>query len=155
MKYLLALILFHKHNIHMLHWNMYGQNFIGDHRFFAELYQHMEDDIDTVAEMLIQEGGMPVSYQDALALLNSDSIDHTVVESSKHYTTEESYVLASKIFTEINDAFDACASDDNIHHTHISQLESLQEWYLLNGKFLIARRLASFGEGVGTSESSD
>lgn len=135
----MALVLFHKHNIHLLHWNLKGDKFLSFHQYFGELYDEMESQIDTITEMYIQEGGTPITYKEMLDLLNADDTDHAYTKSDTLYTMEEAITLAIQIFNEIIDAIDACYDEDSIPRAHKSELETIQGWYMLRAKYLMRR----------------
>ncbi|MCI0568992.1 MAG: DNA starvation/stationary phase protection protein Dps [Acidobacteria bacterium] len=40
------------------HWNVKGQNFIALHELFDEVYEHVDDHVDMLAERVIQFGGI-------------------------------------------------------------------------------------------------
>jgi starvation-inducible DNA-binding protein len=40
------------------HWNVKGQNFIALHELFDEVYEHVDDHVDMLAERIIQFGGI-------------------------------------------------------------------------------------------------
>ena len=141
MKNLLALVMFHKHNIHMLHWNLCGDEFQSNHEYMGELYGEMEDHIDSIAEMYIQEGGTPLTYKEMIDYLMADNADHTCVSSSILYDKTKAFTLAIQMFNEIIAAIDACYSDESVPRAHQSELETMQAWYMLRAKYLMPRRL--------------
>lgn len=140
-KLLSALLIFHTHNIHMLHWKVCGANFQKNHEFLDGLYSEMLGHIDLLVEIGMQYPDYtPPTLQEALELLDGDGENnHMLIESGISYEGDAAFDCVKKIFEEILKQFDAAYEE--LLKYHQAEIDVLQSWYSKNSRYLIQRRL--------------
>lgn len=70
--------------IHNLHWNVVGMEFVTVHKLTEQLYKMLQEQFDTVAEVMKMQGEMPMASMD-------DYLENATVEEieSRDYPTYE------------------------------------------------------------------
>ncbi len=152
MKNLLALLMYHTHNIHILHWKTMGNGFQPNHEYLDGLYQEMNGHIDLIAEMMLQRGEDPISYQEMLELAR-DKEWHTV-QPNQYYDEPSTFTHAQEIFEAIIGSIDRLYQNDTINRAHVSELETMQSWYMLKARYLFKNRLVPFTKSAPESEAT-
>lgn len=99
------------------HWNVKGENFIGLHKLFDEIYESVEEYVDLIAERVVQLGGVAEGTVRIVAA-RSDLIDYPLALSSgREHVAALSDSLAAfgrtarMAIEEMNDLGDADSAD--------------------------------------------
>ena len=67
------------------HWNVKGPNFIGLHELFDKIAEEVEDYVDTIAERIVQLGGIAQgTVRSAAARSRLDEYPLTIADGSAH-----------------------------------------------------------------------
>lgn len=134
---LLALLMYHSHNIHILHWKTFGPGFQPNHEYLDELYGEMIKHIDLVAEIILQRGENPISYKTMLEYVEG-SIE---IKPNMSYDEAATFGPVIKMFEEISSEIDRVYKTNDLERAHSSELETIQSWYKLRYLYLIPRKL--------------
>lgn len=141
MRHLFSLILFHQHNIHILHWKTCGRGFGFAHKEADAIYAQTVADLDAVGEIMMQYETNPVSYKEMLDILINDEHEHVSVNPTLNYAGDETYILMQKICDDICTDIQRVLDTEKLMGCHKSKLEDLQSFYSLQAKYLIKQRL--------------
>ena len=142
-KKLLSMLIYYKHNVHMLHWKTSGPLFQENHEFLGGLYGEMENQIDTVAELGLQAGENPVGLDEALAVLNGDEHEYVGVNPASNYNADDTFKAVLTMFTEIMGEIEGICKNNTLSEAQRNDLANLSSWYSLRANYLIPRRFAS------------
>lgn len=143
MKELLATLMLHSHNIHILHWKTSGPGFQPNHEYLDEVYGEILKHIDLVAEIMLQRGENPISYSDMLDLTSH----RIVVDPTYHYDESSTFKRVLDIFVEISTEIDKLYEITNLDRVHAAEFETIQSWYKLRYLYLIPQRI----KGIATT----
>ncbi len=141
MEKLLALIMNHTHNVHILHWKTTGPGFQENHEYLDELYEEMTKQIDVVAEIMLQRNENPLSYHGMMEILVTLDEPASLVNPTQSYDGDMTFKLVIDIFNQIIECINNLYEDNSIDRVHQSQLEEIQSWYMLRAKYLLPKRL--------------
>jgi DNA-binding ferritin-like protein len=113
---------------HIAHVNVMGRNFMSDHKLLGKIYEDLQDEIDTLAELLrTLDEFMPHDLRSIMD--GSNILDYPVVGDSED--------LLQGVYSDLNDLKDSYkvtqSAADNEGHTEISNYA--QERILAIGKF--------------------
>jgi DNA-binding ferritin-like protein len=139
-KKLLAMVIYYKHNIQILHWKVGGLNFQENHEELGELYDEMSKHIDAIAELGLQCGENPISLQETLSILNEDSHEYVVVNPTLNYIGEDSFKCVLTMFKEIMNEIEGICKKSELSEAQRNDLGGLSSWYSLRVNYLIPRR---------------
>lgn len=139
--YLLAALQKQQYNLRILHWKATGLDFETTHAAILDGYiDQFGDYIDKVAEMMLMCGEeIPTSREiDELA-----SKDERIGMSLKviDYESEEIYMILDKIFMDIISIIKSCSSGNKYPSYICSELDSIEYWFSLEGKYKNKKRL--------------
>lgn len=98
---LLAILINYKHNFHIIHWLMQDPNFEEFHELAGDYYTKIEECIDTVAEMGIAQGEMPLTLMEAFDLLKEDKHKFAILKSSGSYSGADLVAHIDVMFGDI------------------------------------------------------
>jgi starvation-inducible DNA-binding protein len=119
-------------NVKQLHWNVVGPNFRPIHLFLDEIYEHVQEAIDTVAERLSMTGHSPDGRVTAVAA-NTELED--VPEGFTHdtkvltFASERTRELIGLIRSRMESIEDVDTVTADLLHQIVYKLES-QHWML-------------------------
>lgn len=142
MKNLLALLMYHTHNIHILHWKIAGIGFQSNHEYLDGLYQEMNGQIDLIAEMMLQRNEDPITYQEMLEI--SKDREWKTIQPNQYYDEVAAFSHVQEMFEDISNNIERLYQDDSISKAHIAELETMQSWYTLRAGYLFKNRLTLF-----------
>lgn len=117
-------------NIQILHRNLIGANWFGDHEQLGEYYEHVQNDIDAFCETGNSFGVIEPTMSDAL---NS----YAEIEI-KDRNSKESYEIVSQIFNDIIAQINRIV---DVPADVINKLQEAQIYYRVNASFKIARAI--------------
>lgn len=102
-KVLLAIMLLHQSNMHILHWNAVGPEFDTMHvKVTDDYYSKIGEDLDGVCETIIRMGGTPCNYPEVLMILRDcEGCNYQVYSSEKTYTRDEIVAGCDEILGDI------------------------------------------------------
>jgi len=140
-KLLLSALVFHSHNIKLLHWNVEGLHFDIVHKTLDEYYKMLQDYTDEVAEIGSILGVKPVSLTQAVEILKNDERQYVIVDPEKSYNSKEAYVAVCDIFSNLVDLYDNVCQDENISADIINKLQEQQYSIRKEWQYKTAKRL--------------
>lgn len=147
MKELLALLMYHSHNVHILHWKTTGLNFQKVHEMMDELYAEMLTHVDLIAEMMLQMDQDPLSFQEMISII--EDLDSENINPNISYDEANTFKKVISIFDEIIKHIDRIYESE-IPRAMVGQIEEMQSWYMLRSKYLLPRTLVG---ATGSFES--
>lgn len=141
-----AILRFHESNFENLHWNTQGEEFDDAHKDITTGYYELcAEHIDTTAEMIARLGGFPFNYSEVAEV--ASELGWTEVQSDRLYTRPEIIQIAQQLLTEILAVIAECLSSADmaaVENAGIkSELESIQEAFDLQGRYINKRRLST------------
>lgn len=123
-----------QHLLRLCHWNSSGKHFDSVHAVCGDYVDHIEDDIDAVAEMVISLGKQPVTLDECK---NEFGIN---IDVNTTYQSEEIYAYIVTIFNKIIKDY-TTAQAEQIPAAYRSELETMQHYYLIENMYKNMRRL--------------
>ena len=83
--------------VHNYHWNIVGSSFFSLHKAFEGLYDGLQDEIDDVAERILQIGGKPLTsltdYAKTSGIQEAPSKDYTASEALGALKADYTYLV--------------------------------------------------------------
>lgn len=131
---LLAILIWHKHNIQMIHWNVVGKGFKNVHEATDGYVEELENHIDSVAEfirMLDLDSPLP-SFPELYKTVQEDPVQHVLI-TSKPIDSKTAWNALIDIF---DDLMKSCQSVYESVPTDIqSELDLIIYFYRKEGMF--------------------
>lgn len=129
----------YEHNMRMIHWNCNGCHFDRIHAISDEYAEKFNDNIDSIAEMIMMLGGKTMSLACVLDFANDDTEEYIII---KDYIEDgvESYNTIGRMLSHIVSLYDAVSHTD-IPADIISELQAQQYYFRLEGQYKNNRRL--------------
>lgn len=139
---LFAVLNTYRHNIHMLHWKIVGEDFDCTHRLFDSYVGQFNTFIDEVAEMILSLNGNPLTIQECIDVITHLDKEILVLESDEDYDNEKAFKAIAIMFESLYDMY-----------THISRsmsedlsecagkLDEHKYWLRIEGKYKNKKRM--------------
>ena len=87
-KWLFAVLVWYRHNLHMLHWKVVGKDFDTIHSMLDDYVSKFNTFIDEIAEMLLSMGSNPLTMSEITSMLSSSDCRILTVESDSDYKSK-------------------------------------------------------------------
>lgn len=134
LSHLLAVMIWHKHNFQMVHWNVIGKGFKNVHEASNGYIDEIDGHIDQVAEfirMLDLEEPIP-TLPEIDAIIREDSVEHILV-NTKHIECDEAWNIMIELF---DDLIKSCEAVYEGVPTDIqSEIDQIMYFYRKEGMF--------------------
>lgn len=138
-KWLFAVLVWYRHNLHMLHWKVVGKDFDTIHSMLDDYVSKFNTFIDEIAEMLLSMGSNPLTMSEITSMLSSSDCRILTVESDSDYKSKEVFNAIDMMFGELwiiyNDISKDCPSDC------VSKLDEHRYWLRVECQYKNRRRI--------------
>jgi len=132
MKKLISMLKVVYENLHVLHRNIGGNVWFGDHETFGGYYEKIEDFKDDTIEIGIALGYKEIGLAEAVE-------NYTSINGSESYPAEKAYKLAQQYFRDLLKEYDAIKKE--VPADVASKFEEYQYWLRKEADYKIAKRL--------------
>jgi starvation-inducible DNA-binding protein len=115
------------------HWNVKGPSFIGLHELFDKLAEEVEDHIDTIAERIVQLGGVAHgTIQETQRKTTLPVYPTDIFEGTAHVAAlSSSYAAFGKVIREAIDTADKAGDKDSADlFTGVSRAADKALWFI-------------------------
>jgi starvation-inducible DNA-binding protein len=115
------------------HWNVKGPSFIGLHELFDKLAEEVEDHIDTIAERIVQLGGVAHgTIQEAQRKTTLPVYPTDIFDGTAHVAAlSSSYAAFGKVIREAIDTADKAGDKDSSDlFTGVSRATDKALWFI-------------------------
>jgi starvation-inducible DNA-binding protein len=115
------------------HWNVKGPSFIGLHELFDKLAEEVEDHIDTIAERIVQLGGVAHgTIQETQRKTTLPIYPTDIFEGTAHVAAlSSSYAAFGKVIREAIDTADKAGDKDSADlFTGVSRAADKALWFI-------------------------
>lgn len=138
---LLAVLIWHRHNLQMVHWNVVGKHFRDVHLACDGYIDTTTDNIDKVAEFIKSMNlDEPIpTLVDVTKMIESDDTQHAMVQFQK-MESKESWKILLAIFEELIEEFDRVY--DTLPKDLQSEVDSMVYYYRIEGLYKIKATLS-------------
>jgi DNA-binding ferritin-like protein len=119
-------------NLHVLHRNVIGPVWFGDHETLGNYYEKIEEFKDDTIEIAISLGHQEPSLAKAVE-------DYESIGGYKPYSAVEAYELSRKYFTDLINAYEEVRKD--LPEYISAKFDEYQYWLKKEADYKIARRL--------------
>lgn len=112
-KRLLAAITLYAHNVHVLHWKIYGIDFDPVHEKLGEYYDLLNGHVDDVAEIGMQIGVDPPGFVGVVDFVkDDDQFSYVVLRGSDNFSSRQAFEQVNKMFEHLIQIYDQVIATD-------------------------------------------
>jgi DNA-binding ferritin-like protein len=133
MKKLISILKVVYENFHVLHRNVNGLVWFGDHETLAGYYEKIEEMKDDTIEIAIALGHQEPGLAEAVE-------NYTPINGYKEYTGTEAFQLAQKYFKDVHAAYEEILKE--VPHDVLAKFEEYQYWLRKEADYKLAKRLS-------------
>ena len=127
LKFLFALLVAYRHNIHMLHWKVVGEHFDCVHKLMDKYVDKFNGFIDDIGEMLLSLEQDPLTLQECMELLSNHESDFLVIESTRDYEGEDVFKAIQIMFNDLYVMYTSITSECELGDC-VSKLDEHKYW---------------------------
>lgn len=137
---LFAILLFYRHNLHMLHWKVVGKTFDDTHKILDDYVSQFNTFIDEIAEILLSMGNNPLTLQEAFSLLENLDTHILIVESTENYKCKEVFNAIDIMFNDLYKVYTQ-VSEECEYSDIKSKFDEHQYWLRIEAMYKNKKRL--------------
>lgn len=138
-KKLLALLTVYQYNLRVLHWKVTGLDFDDKHALLSDYYEAFDGFIDKVAELAMELGQDPISFNEIHSLCGSLEENVLICNGNTNYSSIDALKLVDNMFNQLLTVIENCqqGSPSDVQ----SELDDIKQYLRLEGKYKNKRRL--------------
>jgi DNA-binding ferritin-like protein len=135
---LLASLIKNQYNLRLLHWNVSGCDFDTTHTIMDGYIDKFSDYIDLIAELILRNNNHVPDSREIDTIARENNVGKPI--KSQPYSTEKTFNIVQIIFNEIITIINKCYENNYENYVN-SELDNLQSWFTLEGKYKSRNRL--------------